>query len=551
MSEMLRLERRPEARSYSIEALLQLVRDGKIRLPEFQRPQRWRSSHVIDLFDSIYRGLPIGTLLFAKREANARRVYFGPLEVTASAVADGLFMVDGQQRMTALAGALLHPAERPRGDIHAIWFDLEEERFKRYSGGVVPHHWIPLNVVGDSFRQLGWLNDWHLRSERADLVRRALSLGKAIREYQVPSYVVEGASEEVLRLIFKRTNTSGVAMQEHEVFAALYGATGERSLRAAISRLEETGFGEIQEDWFLRCLKAVEGMDPRERFISEKNLDVSADAVEKTEAALRRTINFLLIWAGIPHQQLLPYRLPLLVLSRFFSLFPEPDARTLALLVRWLWRGALSGQHGNTGDVTVSALQAKMAGDMYAAVEALVATVPREVEFPSPVAPWNGRSANTRLCALAMFHLGARDPTTGDELDVEELQELFRQRHELEEVFRLIAPPQALRGQTDLWVSASEPPDDAAAPISHRFLLPEREALERVLGASDLVLRSHGLDAEAVLAYRRGDFKEFHQRRSSLLTEAFHRFFRERCALGESDRAPIAVILKRVEESSV
>jgi len=525
---------------------LQLVRDGKIRLPEFQRPQRWRSSHVVDLFDSIYRGLPIGTLLFAKREADARWLHYGSLSLKAPQVADGLFMVDGQQRMTALAAALLHPSERPRGDIHAMWFDLEEERFLRYAGGTAPHHWIPLNVVGDSFKQLGWLNDWHLRNERPDLVRRALALGKAIREYQVPAYVVEAASEEALRLIFKRTNTSGVAMKESEVFEALYGATDKLSLRAAISRLEETGFGEISEEWFLRCLKCVDGMDPRERFISEKNLDVSRDAVEKTEVALRRTLQFLIVSAEIPHQQLLPYRLPLPILARFFSLFPEPDPRTCALLVRWVWRGALSGRHGDTGDVTISELQAKVTGDMHTAVDALIDTVPREVEFPSPLSAWNGRAAHARLCALAMFHLAA----TYAVLDVEDLQELFRQRHELGEVFRLIEPPVDPSGQTTLWGGSDDATEKGRSSVVDRFLLSERSALEFTLVSGEDGMHGHGLDREAASAYQRGDYAAFQRRRAELLGEAFKRFFRERCALGESDRLPIAAIVQRAEGSA-
>src|ERR1700678_2535090 len=44
--ERLRLERRPEARAFSVETLLQQVRDGKIRIPDFQRPLRWRAQRT-------------------------------------------------------------------------------------------------------------------------------------------------------------------------------------------------------------------------------------------------------------------------------------------------------------------------------------------------------------------------------------------------------------------------------------------------------------------------------------------------------------------------
>lgn len=506
--------------TFAVEALLQLVREGKIRLPEFQRPQRWRASHVLELFDSIERGFPIGTFVFARREAEAKTLRFGPLEIRAPRVAEGLFVVDGQQRMSALAGALLHPSERPRGDLHALWFDLEEDRFVCNLTGIAPSHWIPLNVVVDPLRLLTWLNEWPLRGERPDLVRRALALGQAIRDYPVPVCVVDGTSEDVLRLVFRRMNRAGAAMQEHEVFEALWG--GGHPLRAVLGRLAETGFGDIGEECLLRSVEAVACANSR----------IVADAVEATETALRRVIAFLVGWAGIPHEQLLPYRLPLPILARFFHLYPEPDPRVFALLVRWVWRGALSGVHADTSDGTLGELQAKIATDADCSAERLLAAVPRMVEFPSALDEWNGGDAQTRLCALALFHLGARDPETGREFDVEAVQDLLRQRGSLDDAYCKVYAP------------------SGENLVAHRFLVAKPTRLTQLLDAPDDVLQSHGLDVEAVAAYQRGDLRGFTERRSRLLDDAFKRFFRERAALGESDRPSIAAILRRVEESA-
>ena len=218
-----RLARRPEARAFSIESLLQLARDGKLRVPEFQRPQRWRSPHVLGLFDSVARGFPIGPLLFSRHKAPAGVVKFGPVAIAAPETDGVLWVVDGQQRLTALVGAMLHPDPRPRGDIHAIWYDLAGEAFKRLESRDPPLDWIPLNVVGDSARLMRWLRAWPLSAERPELEGRAFELSKALREYQAPAYIVEGADEDVLRLIFKRVNTAGVGMREAEVFEALHG----------------------------------------------------------------------------------------------------------------------------------------------------------------------------------------------------------------------------------------------------------------------------------------------------------------------------------------
>lgn len=112
------------------------MRDGELRIPTFQRPFRWRRRHVLDLLDSVYRGYPIGELLFSRQSAPAQTdLEFGPYRVDAPAVSEAWFVVDGQQRITALVGALMHPQPIPRTSVCAAWFDLEAERFVRLEKG--------------------------------------------------------------------------------------------------------------------------------------------------------------------------------------------------------------------------------------------------------------------------------------------------------------------------------------------------------------------------------------------------------------------------------
>ncbi|GIV93822.1 MAG: hypothetical protein KatS3mg056_2531 [Chloroflexus sp.] len=49
---------------YSVSKLLEDIAIGEIGLPDIQRPFVWDTTRVRDLFDSMYRGYPIGTLLF-------------------------------------------------------------------------------------------------------------------------------------------------------------------------------------------------------------------------------------------------------------------------------------------------------------------------------------------------------------------------------------------------------------------------------------------------------------------------------------------------------
>ncbi|HQF64210.1 MAG TPA: DUF262 domain-containing protein, partial [Anaerolineaceae bacterium] len=50
--------------SYSLSKLIEDIDIGEIGLPELQRPFVWPNTKVRDLFDSMYRGFPVGYLLF-------------------------------------------------------------------------------------------------------------------------------------------------------------------------------------------------------------------------------------------------------------------------------------------------------------------------------------------------------------------------------------------------------------------------------------------------------------------------------------------------------
>jgi uncharacterized protein with ParB-like and HNH nuclease domain len=72
---------------------------GEIGLPDIQRPFVWKNVKVRQLFDSMYRGYPIGYLLFWKTSAShgVRAIGSNNKQLSPS-----LVIVDGQQRLTSL-----------------------------------------------------------------------------------------------------------------------------------------------------------------------------------------------------------------------------------------------------------------------------------------------------------------------------------------------------------------------------------------------------------------------------------------------------------------
>lgn len=88
---------------YDLSGLLHYIDIGDIGLPDIQRPFVWSNAKVRDLFDSMYRGFPVGYLLFWANGAvdGARQIGTEGKQKVPS-----LLIVDGQQRLTALYSVL-------------------------------------------------------------------------------------------------------------------------------------------------------------------------------------------------------------------------------------------------------------------------------------------------------------------------------------------------------------------------------------------------------------------------------------------------------------
>ena len=87
--------------------LLKWVRQGRVRVPNFQRDFTWDRERMLNLFDSIRKQYPIGTLLFWESTKSRPMLdHLGPLSLPEFH-GGKLLILDGQQRLTTLAGVLL------------------------------------------------------------------------------------------------------------------------------------------------------------------------------------------------------------------------------------------------------------------------------------------------------------------------------------------------------------------------------------------------------------------------------------------------------------
>jgi hypothetical protein len=88
---------------YSLSKLIEDIDMGEIGLPDIQRPFIWNAVKVRDLFDSMYKGFPVGYLLFW---VNGFSDVHRQIGTEPKQKVPRLLIVDGQQRLTSLYAVL-------------------------------------------------------------------------------------------------------------------------------------------------------------------------------------------------------------------------------------------------------------------------------------------------------------------------------------------------------------------------------------------------------------------------------------------------------------
>jgi Protein of unknown function DUF262 len=545
------LEQRPEAIAFKVEDLLAEIRRGRLRVPPFQRKFLWQREDARMLLDSIYRGYPVGTLLFWSTSAEAGEIQFGSVVIAGPARPDAYWVVDGQQRTVSLVRTLLAPS--PDVDPFSLYFDLDQRSIvappSEAQRRADESRWLPMTEIVDSERLMKWAFD-HVREQpaRRDL---AFDLGKRVREYAIPAYVVRADSDVPLREIFGRVNGRGKPMKALDVFDALNGVRSNAqpsSIEQIALELSHLRFGKVESKTVYRLLRALQGADVVDRndAVPERLADgEAAELYARTYSAAKRAIEFLEADAGIAHYTLLPYKQTLVALGKFFELHPSASVRSRQLLARWLWRGALAGTHRGDTVSTRRVLDA-IDGDEHNSVQRLLnGSGTRPGMLPDATAPFNFRHAVSKLETLALMDLGPRDVSSGKPLNVADLFDDDSENgdHRLPPVFST-----KVDGDKDL-----------AASAANRLVHPSRRGIKKalvdaVVGSllpdTDLqqLLLSLGIDESAQAALIGERRHEFFVARQRFLREHFEVFFNRRAQWDANDRPSIASLVAADEE---
>ena len=466
------------------------------------------------------------------------RVAIGPLSIDAPESSSAWWVVDGQQRLTALAATLgrQDPVPTHSEDPFVVYFDAATATFVQPKpSGTVQSTWVPLSKLLDATVLSEWLDEWSHRGDKA-LKRIAFDAGKRLREYPLPLSIVTTTDENLLREIFYRLNNTGRRLAWDDVHDALFGTADvvPSTLEQLVDELSTLGMGRLDKAVLLPCLLAFRGLDPTQSLAAHRrrDRDVLTGAAGDALPVLRQVLSFLRDVAEIPHARLLPRALPLFVLTRFFAVHPQPNGRTLQILTRWSWRLFLTA-----GTYDERAVLRKGTRDIdsneEASAQRLINLLPKRsvVPFEMP-SSFDARAAATRVVLIALARRGPRNLETGALLDVARLVE-DEQAH----AFRPIVTGGA-------GLSAQKTP-------ANRLIHPAGRPVRRLIAlradrdAEDAVLASHFLDVASARRLAEGAPGDLLKIRKAALTASVDEMSRRLAGWARSDRPSISSLLGR------
>ena len=266
---------------YSLTHLIEDIKHGNIALPEIQRPFVWSSAKTRDLFDSMYRGYPVGTLLFWETGAvvGTRQIGGGGKEKVAK-----LLIVDGQQRLTSLFAVLTGQSVLTKTfeEKHIrIAFRPSDETFEVTDAAIRRDpEFIPditvlwaegyKSTVRDFMARLAESRDTVPEDAEQDWLEERIDRVRDLRDFRFQVIELNAqADEEQVAEIFVRINSEGVKLNQADFILTLMSVHWEKGRQ----QLEEF------------CRNAV---DPRVSGPSPKNafIDPSPDQLLRAGVGL-------------------------------------------------------------------------------------------------------------------------------------------------------------------------------------------------------------------------------------------------------------------------
>lgn len=291
-----------------LEDLLKDIASGKYKIPKFQRDFVWKTSQILELFDSILNGYPIGSLLFWKTKGYGTRDEIGPYTISKED-SDFSYVLDGFQRISTLFGVLTNPknfsVERNISELKdfSVFFDAKGNSFSSVRNRKDKKVFsIPLYEIYDNrelfnfFRELD--KEDIVEADKNEYIDKARNLHDILHKYKLPCVEIKGGDIKSAVEIFSRINSTGTPISEDSMLSALSynDETGFKlsdSITEFINNLNAYNFQNLKRDTILNAISNAKGkiyFDVKTEDLLSPDLDLFTN---KAYTHIRKAVEFL------------------------------------------------------------------------------------------------------------------------------------------------------------------------------------------------------------------------------------------------------------------
>lgn len=337
-----------------LEDLLANVAKGQYKIPVFQREFVWEPSQMLDLFDSILKSYPIGSLLFWQTKANFHtKNEVGPYRIEGGNT-EFTYVLDGFQRISTLFGVLMNPKNFDQSEIgdnlnkFSIFFDVRDNGFsfvrdnRKKNPSIFSINLYKIYDIREIFNYLRELDKEDIiEADKLEYIDRARNLHDILHKYRMPFVSIQGGDIKSAIEIFSRLNSTGTGISEDYILSARsYGETEFNlinSITEFLNSLAIYNFENLKRDTILNCIYNAKGkiyFDVKSEDLLQPDLkEFTNDAYEH----IRKAVDFLYRRLFVVDIRLLPYPSQLIFISEYFRLNQNPTSEQLQSLENWFW----------------------------------------------------------------------------------------------------------------------------------------------------------------------------------------------------------------------
>ena len=296
-----------------ISTILDKIDNGSIALPVFQRGYVWTRKQVRELFTSLYKDFPVGSLLIWETASSNVKTR-GGLESPATPLQ---ILLDGQQRMTSLYGVMRGKApaffDGNTSAFNDLRFHLEDEVFEFHQ---------PLRMSNDPL----WIDVSSLYQKKwkgVEPINRALAeagidysqygdhIGKLlnIENHQIHEDHITGDDKtiDVVIEIFDRVNSGGTKLTPADLALAKICADLPDARELMFSKLnkwQNSGYN-FKKEWLLRVINVLVTGEARFVYLHNVDSEMFQDGLKRAEKYVDKSLNMISGSIGLDHTQVL------------------------------------------------------------------------------------------------------------------------------------------------------------------------------------------------------------------------------------------------------